>query len=112
MGTGLHKLSLLNDICQNLGWSDPSNIKLNWYGLICDCLGELFHITSYMYMLLHSPQIFGFVAYILTFAVYIFIFLGLMLNVPLSRTQLILTHGLFLKKVVDPAQLGSQVSYV
>ena len=27
------ELSLLNDICQNLGWSGPSNIKLNWYGL-------------------------------------------------------------------------------
>ena len=32
-GMSLRKLSLLNDICQNLGWSGPSNIKLNWYGL-------------------------------------------------------------------------------
>ena len=32
-GTSLCKLSLLNNIFQNLGWLGPSKIKLNWYGL-------------------------------------------------------------------------------
>ena len=33
LGMSLRKLSLLNDIFQNLGRSGPSHIKSNWYGL-------------------------------------------------------------------------------
>ena len=52
-GTSLRKLSLLNDICQNLGRSGPSNIRLNWYGLNTfknyNTVGNIFCLVYLMY---------------------------------------------------------------
>ena len=45
-GMSLRKLSLLNDMCQILSRSGPSNIKLNWYGS-SDLCGDL---VAYMYV--------------------------------------------------------------